>query len=234
MTNNKLNPDFKILVLSILWLMISAKSLAGADPDAVPVYEEPRHRLVFDRAPVKIMSVNIPPGDVSQYHFHEHPTLYVAINGALMRSQDLGKAWGKPDPNSRHGTGSLVFRNYRSSPQTHRVENMDNISFRLIGILHQGQGMPVTQADEDAAIDNDWFRGMSISLAPGSETQEHQHDYPVIVVQVSDGNTEVVEQGISTAVKTVTGNWSWHTGGVRHVLRNTGKVDAELVEVEIK
>lgn len=229
-----LKPEFYFHLITFFWVLQPVILQAEESPIAVPIYEEPRHRLVFDKAPVKIVNVNIPPDDISRYHFHEDPTLYVAINGALMRSQDLGNAWGEPDPNARHGTGSLVFRNYRIAPQSHRVENLDKVSFRLIGIVHRGKGMPVTETDNEAVIDNDWFLGRNFSLAPGEETCEHLHDKPVVVVQVSDGNTTVVEQGLSIAEKTVIGNWSWHDAGTRHVLKNIGTSEAELVEIEIK
>ena len=225
------------LTLSLLitgWLVLSAPIYSFTDPAAVPVYEEPRHRLVFDKAPVKVVNVNIPPGDVSLYHHHEDPTLYIAIHGALMRSQDLGGEWGAPDANSRHGTGAFVFRNYRTAPQTHRVENLDNTSFRLIGIVHRGRGGPATTPDQSAEVDNEWFRGTRVKLAPGAQTPGHQYPYPVLVVQVSDGNSMVIENGRPTAEKTVIGNWSWHDAGTQYALRNVGTTDVELVEVEIK
>ena len=231
---SNIKPVTGISVLTVIWIILTVIPVAGADPVAVPVYEEPRHRLVFDKAPVKIMNVNIPPGDVSLYHYHEDPTLYIAIGGALMRSQDLGKEWGKPDPNSRHGTGSFVFRNYRLTPQSHRVENLDQSSFRLVGIVHKGPGTAVKVKDPEAGIDNDWFRGRRFHLAPGTGTPMHLHEHPVLVVQVSDGSTHVVTAGRPTAEKTVTGNWSWHPAGSRHVLQNTGSTDTDLVEVEIK
>lgn len=225
---------FCIPLFTAGWLLLSAPVESFADPVAVPVYEEPRHRLVFDKVPVKIVNVNIPPGDVSLYHFHEDPTLYIAIHGALMRSQDLGGEWGAPDANARHGTGALVFRNYRTAPQSHRVENLDDASFRLIGIVHKGKGVSITAPDQGAEIDNQWFRGTRVRLVPGAQTPGHQHKYPVLVVQVSDGESVVVVNGLATAEKTVIGNWSWHNAGVNHALRNIGESSAELVEVEIK
>ena len=241
MTRNKKKLKTSNLKLVIIFRLLALVCLchpgilrAAETAVAVPVYEEPRHRLVFDKSPVKVMNVNIPPGDVSEFHFHEDPTLYIAISGALMRSQDLGKDWGDADPNARHSTGAFVFRNYRLAPQSHRVENLDQVSFRLVGIVHRGRGTPVSDPDAGAGIDNDWFYGRRFTLAPDGSTGEHLHNHPVIVVQVSDGNSNVVVQGVHAAEKTVIGNWSWHEAGVPHVLENTGTMDAELVEVEIR
>jgi len=119
-------------------------------------------------------------------------------------------------------------------PQSHRVENLGATTFRLIGIAHKGRGTAVTEKDDDTEIDNDWFRGKRFRLAPGEKTQEHRHQYSVLVVQVSGGNSDVVENEMSTAEKTVSGNWSWHEARTGHVLRNIGTADIELLEVEIK
>ena len=56
--------------------------------DWVPVYEEPKHQLVFENDQVIILNVNLPPGYVSLYHKHQIDLLYVTIAGT--------KVWAEP------------------------------------------------------------------------------------------------------------------------------------------
>ncbi len=61
-------------------------------------------------------------------------------------------------------------------------------------------------------------------------SEEHKHEHPVVIAQTGNGNSA----GVSTAEKTVLGNWSWHLAWVNHSLRNIGNESIELAKIEIK
>jgi len=81
-------------------ILFTAASLAqqAAAPPAespiVPVYKEPHHRQVFQYGPVRILDLQIPPGDISWFHSHESPVLYVTLSTSMTRTQNLGEDWG--------------------------------------------------------------------------------------------------------------------------------------------
>lgn len=222
---------------------IVATSVIHAATDApiiVPVEQEPRHRLVFEKDDIRIINVNVPPGDTSLYHTHSDPTVYVVFSGVLLRAQTLGKQWTTLRPEQIRRVGEIAYReDYLTKPLTHRVENIDDESFRVLGIINSGAGakariVTATHTVTKPELDNNWFRGYRFKLEAGNTTDMHRHDYPVVVVQINKANTDVFEKDRPTAEKTVAGNWSWHRAGVGHKLRNIGEVAVELVEIEVK
>ncbi|HEX5110107.1 MAG TPA: hypothetical protein VFV95_16765 [Vicinamibacterales bacterium] len=81
----------------ILFTAASFAQQASAPPaetPIVPVYKEPHHRQVFQYGPVRILDLQIPPGDVSWFHSHESPVLYVTLGTSMTRTQNLGEDWG--------------------------------------------------------------------------------------------------------------------------------------------
>src|SRR5262249_50223808 len=59
----------------------------------VPVHEEPRHRLVHESAGLRLLDVRIPAGDVTLFHSHDDPTLYVTVRDARVATQRPGENW---------------------------------------------------------------------------------------------------------------------------------------------
>lgn len=203
----------------------------SAGESGQPVYREIRHRLVFDAPPFRIFNPRIAPGDRSEFHSHTDPTLYVVISPAFMRSRETGGEWSGP-PAELARIGSIEYRDYRRTPQNHQVENVGKTEFNMLGIINESPGDDRT--DAAAEFDNPWFSVHRYRLAAGSAVSGHEHQNPVVIVQVSEGRTDVVEHDWPTAPKTVLGNWSWHAGGIPHTLRNNGDTEVELVEIELK
>jgi mannose-6-phosphate isomerase-like protein (cupin superfamily) len=88
-------------------LVTSAIVLAGQSPtwqpaDAsgngqspvMPVHQEPHHRQVFQRGPMRILDLQLPPGDVSWFHTHEWPVYYLTTSDSPTVGQNLGEEWG--------------------------------------------------------------------------------------------------------------------------------------------
>lgn len=208
---------------------------AAEDTTVVPVYEEPYHRLVFERDDVRIFNTSIPAGDTSRFHRHENPTLYVVLNYSLMRNRDLGEEWTDPDPNRSPPPGAFLFRNYADSIQEHQVDNIGTESFQVIGVINYTNGGEGSAGiGQEAKFSNQWFDAYHHRLEPGKSTGGHRHDNPVFVVQISEGRSHVLVDGRRGSAKSVKGNWSWHEAGVGHRLQNSGETDVELVEIEVK
>ena len=224
-----------VMRLVMVLLLAAALQARAAEPEPVAAWEEPRHRLVFEKGTIRIFNTSIPAGDTSLFHFHEHPTLYVLLRGARMRNQDLGKDWVELPPGAAIPDGALLFRDYAAEPQTHRVENLDGHSFQVIGVVNLGSGGDSRLLSSTAPeVQNRWFDGYRFRLAAGESTGTHSHAHPVLVVQTGHGDSSVIERGWPTAEKTVAGTWSVHEAGVEHALKNIGGTELELVEIEMK
>jgi len=55
---------------------------------AVPVYEEPRHRLVLTHQLVRVMDVRIAPGDTTLFHIHDDFAAEQLSSRVLMQIHD--------------------------------------------------------------------------------------------------------------------------------------------------
>src|SRR5688572_26713639 len=60
----------------------------------VPVHHEPHHRQVFQYEPMRILDLQLPPGDMSWFHTHEWPVFYLTTSDSQTVSQNLGEEWG--------------------------------------------------------------------------------------------------------------------------------------------
>jgi len=94
--------------LAVFGMLACGVALAGQSPtpwqpaDAagngqtpiMPVHQEPHHRQVFQRGPMRILDLQIPPGDVSWFHTHEWPVYYLTTSDSPTISQNLGEEWG--------------------------------------------------------------------------------------------------------------------------------------------
>ena len=161
-----------VVVVGCVWLV----RLSGQSAEKiVPVHEEPRHRLVFDSPGTRILDINVPPGDTTLFHTHSNPILYVNMSASQMRNQTLGGEWSRPDasqgatqqpaisqPPPRPGR-MMSTTSYAQQPLTHRVNNVGQTLYRLIGVINYSAGDDSTARslgfDVAPEISNPWFRG---------------------------------------------------------------------------
>ena len=114
-------------------------------PVVVSIEKEPRHRPVYREGYVRILDVQIPPGDVTLFHTHDTAILYVPISISPTDTQILGKEWLGVGPNdTSRFTGQVVATDtsYASRPLTHRVKNVGGRLFRLIAITNAATNPP--------------------------------------------------------------------------------------------
>lgn len=200
----------------------------------VPVYEEPRHHLVFQNALVRVLDVEVPPGDTTQYHIHAHPTISVSIQEARSWAQTLG---APPDSIEAPAAVPAVLDNWdRALPYTHRVGNADTVSFHYIVSEWLGPSNldcpPLPEIGTQRLVkEGKIARVYEVRLAPHTATDLHQHACPGLSVLGTTGTLS--EEGAAAAAGggVGAGRWEWRNAGHRHVLRNTG--DTPLIVFEI-
>lgn len=227
-------------------LLMGIANTAAQKESIVPVHQEPRHRMVFESSGIRILDVQIPPGDTTLFHTHSDPILYVTMSSSTTRTQSLGGEWnGAPAPGP---AASSPFKLAPSSPPgrmmstttyaerslTHRVSNVGETLFRLIATTNASPGDDSTGPSlgfaETPEITNRWFRGYRV-IANGDGASEHRHVNPVNVVLVSGRASATI--GKATRTLDQLGQFAFIEPDVPHRLASVGG-EAQLVEVEVR
>ena len=238
----------------VLGGMLAAAPLIAQPQDekVVPVHEEPRHRLVFDSPVARVLDIQIPPGDTTLFHTHSNPILYVNMSSSQTRSQTLGQEWSGGEAAARPaprppgdapvpaGVPPVVFgrmnsvTSYSKQALTHRVNNVGNNLFRLIGIINRTDGDASTDPSADfpskPEVDNRWLRGYRTPL--DVTAVKHQHANPTVIVLVR--GRAVVNTGKDLPLDTL-GSFAFIDSGTAHSVSGVKGSEAnEIVEIEVR
>lgn len=97
----------------------------------VAVRNEPRHHNVFQNDFVRILDVHIPPGDTSEFHKHETPSVFIVLAPAKTGSEVITEE-KKATVLARDA--SVSFEGFYVTPRIHRVWNEDTSEFHVMDI----------------------------------------------------------------------------------------------------
>jgi len=205
-------------------------------PKVVAIEQEPRHKPVFKEGTVRILDVRIPPGDVTLYHTHDTAILYVPISVSPTDSQILGQEWlgVKPGDRSRfEGVAVATDTSYALRPVTHRVKNVGDRPFRLIGITNAA--MPAEPAKESppgtALHTSRWYAATQLAVAPGSTSDWQVAAKPTVVVLPGAGRVRL-EQDRGASDMAEAGAWGFVPAGSRYRLSNAGTEGTAVLVVQ--
>ncbi|MDO8909213.1 MAG: hypothetical protein Q7W55_12040 [Pseudohongiella sp.] len=191
----------------------------GFDPvRTVNIVDEPRHRTVLRDGNLRLLDVQINPGDTTLPHTHDAAILYTFIS---------------------NGEGTLNGRvssvtSYVTEQYTHRVNNAGPGLFRIIALANYGEAIALVATDlpvpaMTAQLENEWFRSYRLELAPGESSARTTHTYPVAIVQVSEGLVHVSRaDGITQELKAM-GDWAWREAGIGYQIHNRSDATVSLV-----
>jgi len=213
----------------------------------VPVHEEPHHRVAFANADLRILAVNVAPGEASLDHRHDFDVATVSLsNGTSTREQVPGKPWSDARPSRALGDASAV--DYTGKPGVHRVENTGKSAYQLFAVenLRKG-GWSTTPAVSGLATtltsESRGFRLYDVRLARERSQTSHTHARPTIVVLIggailSDGPDAQAKAMAPAPVGlkqlTQPGEWLLVPAGDTHHVVRLGVGDARLVEIEVR
>jgi mannose-6-phosphate isomerase-like protein (cupin superfamily) len=175
----------RVVVLLVGAVAVQAQTASWQPPDEsgqgqtplMPVHQEPHHRQVFQHGPLRIIDLQIPPGDMSWFHTHEWPVFYLTVADSQTRTQIFGEEWGArgrgaggagaagrgapgagaPPAGQARAGGPPRFRprlmsdvSYADRAVTHRIHNNGTGLYRAIGVINETPGGDET-VTEDAA-----------------------------------------------------------------------------------
>lgn len=198
--------------------MITLRASDAVAQRVVMVHQEPRHRLVWQNEDLKLLDVQIQPGDTTLNHTHASPIMYTFI------SNGQGSWDGRTTANL----------DYANEPFTHAVTNEGPGLFRIIALAHYG---PAVADGQDAPptglsspqLENAYFRSYRIELAPGEETGTIEHSNPAFIIQVSDGHADVSRAKGYGADLMAQGDWTRREAHSPYRIRNAGTQPLSVV-----
>ena len=97
----------------------------------LPVSKEPMHHNVFENAYVRVLDVHIKPGDTTQFHKHETPSVFIMLTpvrtGSEVKQEESKASILQKD-------ASVTFEGFYITPRIHRVWNEDNKEFHVMDV----------------------------------------------------------------------------------------------------
>ncbi len=235
------------LVFGVWMVAAVAPAAAQTPPTAekpVPVFEEPRHHLVLDTPSLRILDIQIPPGDTTLFHMHNSAMIYVPISSSRTRNQNLGEDWPAPTAAPPAPTAPAAparpgringGANYVEKPQTHRVNNIGTTLFRLIGIANMTPGdatAPAAASPVKPEMENRWYRVERLVIAPGASAPVPTFAGTIVVVMQTNGTAAL--DGKVWHPLNGPGDFARIDGTLPYVVHNRGTAEIEVVAVAVK
>jgi len=227
------------------WTGFFLLAAAAATSAQVPLSKEPRHHVVFENPQFRVLNVDVPPGDTTLDHVHDHDLVTVAVtNGTETRIQNSGQAWanrpGRP-------LGDVVVNDYEGKPQSHRLDNVGKVAYQLFAVERlTGTGTssaPVKAEATTMTKESRAFRVYDVQLSRERSQTSHTHAVPTIALLL-DG--KVMSEGPDTHAKANApaavglkqldrpGQWVLVPAGDTHHLVRLASNDARVIEIEVR
>lgn len=241
-----------------------ADATGNGQSPIMPVHQEPHHRQVFQHGPMRILDLQLPPGDVSWFHTHEWPVYYVTTSDSPTVSQNLGEEWGAgrrgrgpapaagaapPAPPaaapSSPASGGVRGRphlmsdlSYAERPNTHRIRNDGPTLFRAMVVVNETAGGDETVTEPQAGFTDKAISSnkwfRAYRIALAPGEKTMPHLHKAPVVVFQDTAGKGIGAGGMTFEFNEPGQWAFFDAGDRHQISNTGDGRLELIEVEVR
>jgi hypothetical protein len=92
----------------------------------IPEVKEPHHKIVFENKYIRLIDLQIKPGDTTLMHTHDAASVVVFLTKSTFAIENQGQPAVKTDVEP----GNTVYRNYDEKPVTHRVWILGALLFR--------------------------------------------------------------------------------------------------------
>jgi hypothetical protein len=237
MSKNKTLP-FLLSFFIIACLLVSQQLFAQPQQTAVPVEQEPHHRIVFQNQNVRIYDCFIPPGDQTLFHTHSFDSITIVMVGGKVRTEMLGK----PAMDTSPPSGFVGFSKATNAPYTHRIENTGSTPLRFVvpEVLSPASspGVPAALSSvpgHQLALENDRVKVYRVSIDPNQSTGNRSRTLPWLRVSMTESLISVEGPNKSPeTLETKPGDYRWHEGATTDSTKNIGSTKYEAIEIEWK
>jgi quercetin dioxygenase-like cupin family protein len=196
--------------------------------------DEPRHKNVFENKWLRILDVNIKPGDTTLFHRHSTPSVIVILTNTKIGTQLQG---GEPVI-SQGRPGNMSYAAYGEKPIFHHVWNDDTSMFHVMDIELLGKNEnPGEPAEGGPGFEPGWQEKMvntySISLKENENITNIRGSHPLLIINIS-GRT-FVQAGNKERISLIKpGQFIWIDPGTPLQMGCISNGGSKLVSLELK
>jgi predicted metal-dependent enzyme (double-stranded beta helix superfamily) len=230
----------------LLGTLFVASAVTLAAQNAKPFGEDMWHHVVYENPTMRLFSVNVAPGTMTDTHEHQFDIVTVSMNeGTPTRVQAPGQ---KPEDRPARVLGNIATTEYTGKPGAHRVENIGKRAYQLFAVENRKKsgwstGAAVTGIGTKMTQETRAFRIYDINLGVTTSQSSHTHTSPTVAILISgkamsDGPDakakEFAPAPVGLRQLDAPGQWIVIPPGDRHHLVRLGTTDARVVEVEVR
>lgn len=210
----------------------------------VPVSQEPRHHKQVDNGHIRLLDVQIPPGDTTQFHIHATPSVFVVLSDAKTGSQVISEEDRSSAPITRYG--NIWFEGFYIKPRVHRVYNIDEHIFNVMDIELTNKNFkmidsPLSQESFTLLFEEKPVRAYRMRLASGNSVFVKPRKADVLIIQLNDsslnpGTQQIITRNRSEHVISFNkkGHYTYVDSGTSIEVKNGGSGNAEFAFLELK
>ena len=198
----------------------------------VQVSKEPRHKNALENKYVRLLDVNIPPGDTSLFHIHSTPSVFLHFTTTVVCSQIKGNEW----VTAKNTQGNASYRSFVNDTLVHRVSNCDTVPFHVTDVellsaykpAKKLQPLPFTVLFENEKV-------IAYRLTSGAFTnQVVKGRGPMIAELVAGTDVTLHNKKGKELSKLKTGKYVYIKPGTEFYFSATGDEKVNMVLFEIK
>ena len=212
---------------------------------------------------MRILDLQVPPGDVSWFHTHEWPVYYLTTSDSPTVSQNLGEEWGagrrgrgpapaasaapaRPapppaaPPGGVRGRPHLIERSQLRGTAEHasHSQRRHRRCFARWSIVNETAGGDETVTEQQAGFTDKPISSnkwfRAYRIALAPGEKTPPHQHKAAVVILQDTAGKGLGAGGMTFEFNEPGQWAFFDAGDRHQISNTGDGRLELIEVEVR
>ena len=222
-------------------------SVATLVAQTKPFGEDTWHHVVYENPTMRLFSVNVAPGTMTDMHEHQFDIATVAMNeGTPTRVQTPGQK--QAEDRAARALGNAAATDYTGKPAAHRIENVGKRAYQLFAIENRKKGgwstgAAITGIGTKMVQESRAFRIYETNLALNTSQSSHPHTSPTVAILItgkamSDGPDakakEFAPAPVGLRQLDSPGQWIVIPPGDRHHLVRLGTTDARVVEVEVR
>jgi len=221
------------LALTLVLLQLISVVFASDQVTVVEVQDEPRHHVVFENTFVRILEVEIAPGDTTLYHRHRRNNVAVAMGPGERSVQILGSEMSAVLPTAQ---GDLLMQRAEGEGFVHRVHDAGGTPLRFTDIEFI-KPTGISPTPNSVALkpmsENEFYRAYKLTLAPAEASPPLTIGPGIHVILVGSQLQRIDKDGHVAVIDTTVHSWQWHEAGT-YRLRNAASSTAQMVEIELK
>ncbi|MEP6583218.1 MAG: hypothetical protein ABJA90_03080 [Ginsengibacter sp.] len=202
----------------------------------VAVSKEPRHHLIFENDKVRVLNVEVPPGDTTQYHVHSTPSVFIPFTNTYTGSQRINE---RPEYNT--SVAGNVWYEDLSEPhiKVHRVWNLDTSVFHVMDIelLANNKNFvlnPQPIAHTHLLIDTPWARVYSVQLEKNEIINFTDQPSDFILISIDTAEIKLIANQEESIAFIRPGQYYWINAGDKFSVINRRDVLAKFILVSLR